>query len=453
MIIRFVLNNIFSFGEEKAFYSMPNPKLKTLSHHKYTFEGFEILKMSSIYGANGAGKSNLIKALQLFQRIVTKEEIPYRLKNSHFKFQAHAEKTTQMLAVEFIQEDKAFLYAIEITNGLISTEELYESGLGTKADKLIFERKTDANKNTSIKFSPAFEDDEKSQLLKDVLLQDFVKPTETILKLISNRENKHLKIAKKAYNWFSDTLTIITPESKPNALAHRIDKDNSFKLYAEDIMSSLNIGITGLISEKRTLEDFFGKDNDNTLDELVKKLEDSPQKMISLRAKGSELILVKENDKIFVKQLKIQHQGHKIAETFDVEEESDGTIRLLDLTPAFKNVISKNKVFVIDEIERSIHPSLIKELITKFSMDTQSKGQLIFTTHESNLLDQDIFRTDEIWFAEKNKNGSTDLYSLSKFKEHKTLDIQKGYLNGRYGSIPFLGNLQDLNWHKYDTTQ
>jgi uncharacterized protein len=274
------------------------------------------------------------------------------------------------------------------------------------------------------------------------------------LKLISNRENEYLRIAKKAYNWFTNTLTIITTDSRPSALAHRIDKDDGFKLYAEDIMGSFNMGITGLVSEKKTLEDFFEKDNYNKLDELVKKLEDSPLKMVGLRTnKGAELIIVKEEDKIFVKQLKIQHTGHNMSVSFDVEEESEGTIRLLDLTPAFKDVFSKNKVFVIDEIERSIHPSLIKELIRKFSMDDKSKGQLIFTTHESNLLDQDIFRTDEIWFAEKDKNGSTDLYSLSKFKEHKTLDIQKGYLNGRYGSIPFLGNLQDLNWHKYDTTE
>ena len=138
---------------------------------------------------------------------------------------------------------------------------------------------------------------------------------------------------------------------------------------------------------------------------------------------------------------------------FDLDEESDGTVRLLDFVPAFRSVISKQKVFVIDEIERSIHPLLIKELVQKFSLDPNSKGQLIFSTHESNLLDQKIFRQDEIWFAEKNKDGSTDLYSLNDFKEHKTIDIQKGYLNGRYGSIPFLGNLQDLNWHDYDTNE
>ena len=79
------------------------------------------------------------------------------------------------------------------------------------------------------------------------------------------------------------------------------------------------------------------------------------------------------------------------------------------------------------------------------------KSQIIFTTHESNLLDLEIFRQDEIWFAEKKQTGSTDLYALSDFKEHNTIDIRKGYLNGRYGSIPFLANLQDLNWHKYDS--
>jgi uncharacterized protein len=259
-----------------------------------------------------------------------------------------------------------------------------------------------------------------------------------------------LKAAKNAYSWFSETLTIISPDSKPNALVNRTDIDSDFKLYAEDIMGSFNIGITALVSEKKAIEDFLGKDNDNNLDELIKKLESTPKNMIGLRTnKGNELILVKEGSKIFVKQLKLQHKGqNNIAVNFDLEEESDGTIRLLDFIPAFKDVVSKTKVFVIDEIERSIHPLLIKELIRKFSMDDASKGQLIFTTHESNLLDQDIFRQDEIWFAEKDKNGSTDLYALSNFKEHKTLDIQKGYLNGRYGSIPFLANLQDLNWHK-----
>ncbi len=80
-----------------------------------------------------------------------------------------------------------------------------------------------------------------------------------------------------------------------------------------------------------------------------------------------------------------------------------------------------------------------------------TKGQLIFTTHESNLLDLDIFRQDEIWFSEKNnKTGSTQLYSLSDFKPRYDLDIRKGYLKGRFGAIPFLAHLEDLKWENHD---
>ncbi|MBK6622688.1 MAG: ATP-binding protein [Saprospirales bacterium] len=123
--------------------------------------------------------------------------------------------------------------------------------------------------------------------------------------------------------------------------------------------------------------------------------------------------------------------------------------RLLDYLPALYSVIHSPKVYLIDEIERSIHPLLIKELARKFSHNESTSGQLIFTTHESILLDQDIFRPDEIWFAEKKKDGATEIHALSEFKEHHTIDIRKGYLNGRYGAIPFLGNLKDLKWEEY----
>jgi len=452
MLIRLVIENLFSFGERKEFTTIPNSKLKTLNHHKYDYNGFKILKTSSIYGANGAGKSNLIKSLSLFQKLIVKEEIPFKLKDTHFKFNSKIDSGKQTFAIEFIQENTPFYYGIELDNDLISTEELYISGLGRNPDKLIYERKTNIDEVTKISFLDEFESDEKSQILKSVLLEEFVKPNEPVLKLISNRDNKFLKDVKKAFNWFSDSLQIITPESRPSALAHRIDTNKKLKKYAEELMCSFNIGVTALNSEKRSIKDFFGEDNIEDVDKWTKRVEDSPKKMIAIRlGRGIELILVKEGKDIWVKNLQIEHTGGKdITAMFDLEEESDGTIRLLDFIPAFQDVISKEKVYIIDEVERSIHPLLIKELIKKYSLDKNTKGQLIFTTHESNLLDQNIFRQDEIWFTEKNKEGSTDLYSLVDFKEHKTIDIRKGYLNGRYGSIPFLGNLKDLNWHHND---
>lgn len=453
MLIRLVIENLFSFGDRKEFTTIPNNRLKTLENHKYKTNDLDILKLSSIYGANGAGKSNIIKSLYLFQKLITKEKIPFKLKDTQFKFNSGQNSNLQTFAVEFIQEDTPFYYGIQLLGNNISTEELYISGLGRKEDKLVFERKTNESEKTTITFLNEFEKDQKSQLLKSILLEEFVNPNEPILKLLSNRDNKFLKDVKKAFNWFDDTLQIVTPGAKPRALVHKIDKDIEFKQYAEDIMCSFNIGITSLTSEKKEIKEFFGEDNEDELEKIIKGVEESPKKMIALRSRGGdEIVIVKEDNKIWVKNLKVGHKGKddKLV-LFDLDEESDGTVRLLDFVPAFKNIISEKKVYFIDEIERSIHPLLIKELVKKFSLDNNTKGQLIFTTHESNLLDQEIFRQDEIWFAEKDKNGSTDLYSLSDFKEHKTIDIRKGYLNGRYGSIPFLGNLIDLNWHQHDS--
>lgn len=455
MIIRFTVENFFSFGERKEFNMIPNKRLRTLLHHKYIENDFEILKIASIYGANGSGKSNLIKSLDLLQKIVLGRKFLVRNKNTKFKFNEKQENSAQLLVIEFIQDLVPFYYAIKIDETRIAVEELYVNGLGVKEDELIFERKTDIDNKTEITFSKEFENDEKSQVLKSVILEDFVKPGEPVLKLLSNRDNKFLKKVKLAYKWFDQTLQILKPDSRPSALAHKVDIDKEFQHYAKDLMCSFNLGVTDLISDKKEVQEYFGEDNIKDVNEFINDLENNPEQIIGLRANnGDEIIIVNENGKIIVKSLKIGHIGKNNKQVlFDLEEESDGTVRLLDFVPAFKSVISDKRVFIIDEIERSIHPLLIKELVQKFSLDQNTQGQLIFTTHESNLLNQDFFRLDEIWFTEKNKDGSTDLYSLNDFKEHKTIDIQKGYLYGRYGSIPFLGNLQDLNWHKYDTTK
>lgn len=447
MLVRFVLDNIFSFGNNKEFSTIPNKRLKTLNSHIYKFNEFELLKLSAIYGANGSGKSNLIKSIDYLKKLVTKDDIPLAYKNNYFKY---SDNKKQTLVIEFIQDGKGFLYGIEREENTILTEELYISGLGTKEDVLLFERKTE-NGKTNITFSEKFENDEKSKVIKEVLIEEFISQDKPIIKFLANRENEHLNDIKSAYKWFEESLQIITPESKPVALAHRIEKDSVFKNFAEDLMCTFNIGIKSLNTINTDLFEFFGKDNSNELDDLIQKIDNSKNKAIALRTRrGDEIIVTKEGNNYVVKQLELEHSANEITKKFSLEEESDGTVRLLDFIPAFKNVLFEDKVIIVDEIERSIHPLLIKELISKFSNDDNSKGQLIFTTHESNLLDQNIFRQDEIWFTEKDFEGSTDIYSLSDFKEHKTIDIRKGYLNGRYGSIPFLSNLKDLNWSNYD---
>jgi AAA15 family ATPase/GTPase len=136
---------------------------------------------------------------------------------------------------------------------------------------------------------------------------------------------------------------------------------------------------------------------------------------------------------------------------FEISEESDGTQRLIDLFPMLIHLARGNAVYVIDEIERSLHSLLMKKLFDYFlnkTENTNSNSQLIATTHEVYLLDiKDIFRKDEIWFVEKDKHGQSVLYSLAN-TDVENLDLAAGYLNGRFGAIPFIKDLKSLGWRE-----
>jgi len=129
---------------------------------------------------------------------------------------------------------------------------------------------------------------------------------------------------------------------------------------------------------------------------------------------------------------------------FSIDEESEGTQRLINLIPALF-ILKKNpeKVIFLDELDRRLHPLLSRKFLEFFLQCKieQSKNQLIFTTHDTNLLDLDLLRRDEIWFVEKNNQGASQLYSLAEFKIRSDLKVEKGYLNGRFGAIPFFGNI------------
>ena len=230
-------------------------------------------------------------------------------------------------------------------------------------------------------------------------------------------------------------------------LRHRLISD-----FAIEAMRSFNTGIDNIKVETIPAEEYFGQDNKIVIDLLTSQLKATSVTWKLINENTPDAVFTIENNKPTVKKVVFYHKEDNGKNKFELFQESDGTKRLFDYIPILFSLIYSDTVFFIDEIERSIHPLLIKELIKKFSLDPQTKGQLIFSTHESNLLDQDFFRPDEIWFAEKNKQGATELFPLSDFKEHHTIDIRKGYLTGRYGAIPFLGNLKDLNWDKYAET-
>ncbi len=449
MLIRFTLKNLFSFKEETEFNLLPG-RVKRLNHHKYERNGVEILKLTALYGANGSGKSNLIRSISLLKMMLLNGVIPNSLSSQKFKLAKATLNEPTELAIEFFANNSIYYYSISINDGMI-LDEYFSSNGKTQEDELIFHRKFDGKK-TTITFFKEFEEVTENQTLKKVIETDLLKPYQPLFTLLNSISNDAFIDIRVAYEWFNRGLTVIYPFTKPNSLAHQIDAKIGFKEFANELMCSFNTGIANLKVEVKSIEDFFGEDNQTDIDEIKSELKNNPEKIILRRIKteNEEIVIVNDDGKIIAKRLFFEHRGEKNENVeFKLNEESDGTRRLLEYLPAWNDLINFTPTFIIDEIERSIHPLIIKELIEKFSKDEATKGQLIFSTHESNLLDQEVFRTDEIWFTEKNTLGSTKLYSLSDFKEHNTIDIRKGYLNGRYGAIPFLGNLQDLNWNKY----
>jgi AAA15 family ATPase/GTPase len=450
MLIRFAVKNLFSFKEESEFNLLPG-RVKRLNHHKYPIKGIEILKMTALYGANGSGKSSLIRSISLLKTIILDGSIPSSLNGQKFKLSKASLNEPTEFAIEFFTNNEIYYYSISIKDNVI-IDEYFSSNDSNQEDVLIFHRKYE-NGKTSIKFFDEFESVKENKILKEVIEKDLVKRSQPLFNLLNSISNAAFIDIKIAFGWFMHSLTIIDPHTRSEGLAEYVDATSEFKKFSTELISSLNTGIIALKVERKGIEEFFGKENQKQIDDIKTELKNEPDKLVMVATNNStteQVVVVNENGNILVKRLLFEHKGEQNESVdFKFEEESDGTKRLLEYLPLLSSVINGTATFIIDEIERSIHPLIVKELIEKFSKDPSTKGQLIFSTHESNLLDQEIFRTDEIWFSEKSILGSTKLYSLSDFKEHNTIDIRKGYLTGRYGAIPFLGNLQDLNWNKF----
>ncbi|HBN82564.1 MAG TPA: AAA family ATPase, partial [Clostridiales bacterium] len=176
--------------------------------------------------------------------------------------------------------------------------------------------------------------------------------------------------------------------------------------------------------------------NDFMEDLKIKLEEEGAGKFkVSMRSNSSYFNIESlDNGELKITTLELKHGSSYY--DFKFKEESDGTRRLFELIDILLNE-SEDKVYVIDEMERSLHPKLTSRFIELFNtMHPEQKIQLIFTTHESSIMDQELFRRDEIWFVERDKYNNSNIYSLDKFKERYDKKLSKAYLEGRYGAIP-----------------
>lgn len=439
MIIRFTASNFLSFKEETEF-NMLTSDAKRHSHHVYNHQNVAILRAAAIYGANGAGKSNLIKAIGFLKNLALGENI--LTSYQQFKLTKELIDNPSELGIEFEMNGVIYAYGISFNYEQILNEWLYKVTVG-RDDELIFERHTDENHVNKLHFSEKYLQTEKDKYFLEFYEKELLPPTASF---ISSTKNDHFEEIQLIKHWFEHKLVFVLPDFRPAEMFGSLFMQPDLRHLYSKMMALFDTGLQKIDFKKYTLEDAnFSLVNTKKRESLERFFKENPKKIQIDTKSKSVHIYSYENEKIVISELIGFHgEGDNTVE-FSLEEESDGTIRILDFLSIFFLLSIDDTVFIIDEIDQSIHPSLLKSFLKNLMDLTNTKGQIIFTTHESNLLDLDIFRQDEIWFAEKNKEGATQLYSLADFKPRYDLDIRKGYLNGRFGAIPFLGDLEKLN--------
>ena len=447
MLIRFTVENFLSFNQRIDF-NMIAADDTNHSHHVVkgdSDDSIRLLRTSIIYGANASGKSNLIKAMKFARDfIVDGVEKNTNININNFKLDKTCYTKPSRFEFEFRNQDKQYAYGFLVDKHKIHEEWLFEIGVNTEIP--IYERIGEDinfhNFNHEVFLNSS--EDEKNRIRYEAA------STRENLLFLTNSQERKVKQLEPIYEWFNDVLTIIFPDSKPLLPFFSQSVQNSLGKFLE----SLDLGIKKITTNTIDLDD-YNKIPSEIKNEIKKDFpyKEGEENAIFIPALKCIISRAKdETDKLMVLNLspvRLDKENNEVK--FEISEESDGTQRLIDLFPMLIHLARGNAVYVIDEIERSLHSLLMKKLFDYFLNNTENtnlNSQLIATTHEVFLLDiKDIFRKDEIWFVEKDKHGQSVLYSLAN-TDVENLDLAAGYLNGRFGAIPFIKNLKSLGWRE-----
>ena len=418
MLIQFSVENFLSYKSKTTLSLLPSKDQENLNNVTY---GKKIngLKSIAVYGANASGKTNLFKALTAAIMAIRNSnslQINDRIPNiMPFKFDAKMKDKPSKFEFIFISNGIKYIYGFAATPFEVIEEYLYY--YSSSKPSLIFDR----HNTVEYKFPPN----------KNKLLSDISKRNTNNKLFLSTATSWNYEKTKDAYIWFSESINTFEGYTGfENIVFDRLEKDldGSLKKFTSKVLKESDTNISDFTFETEPISpDIFA-----TLPkEVVKLINDNFE-----NAPGKQVKITTGHD-IF------DQNGDAKNFKLDLTEESLGTQHLFYLSTILKSAFEKGETIIIDEIDSSLHPLLVNFIVGLFHNPEENKNnaQLIFSTHDTNLLSLDIFRRDQIYFAEKNsRTGESELYSLDEFPVRKTENIRSGYLQGRYGAIPFLGN-------------
>lgn len=440
MLIRISVENFKSFDQKEELSMISSSKMQGNKTHRMKIKQTQLLKNAVVYGANASGKSNLVAAFAFIETVLM-EGIPVGSGNDFCRNKEGNKTRESVFELQFTVGDTFYAYGFSaiLSQRRITEEWLYELMQDGSAHQLFLRKGGNAPVlGEVVSLSAA----EKNRFA--VYAEDFSENETHLFLAEMNRGKKYVKNSKlmffvQAFGWIINNIIVINPNmgiSNTEAYYNEESLENISKL-----VQTFDTGITDIKTRQITVDEMSKMIPAEVVNGIFVHLKAQMQVTnlssihMTWRVEGGFFnIRIEENSEPEITTLVLKH-GNSVFD-FNFVEESDGTKRLFDLIDMLLTD-RPDAVFVVDELERSLHPKLTEHFLKLF-MEAHDgiRMQLVFTTHEDTIMDQSLFRRDEIWFVERDADNASKIYSLDRFKERYDKKLSKAYLEGRYGAIP-----------------
>lgn len=439
MLLRYSVSNFKSIGNNIEFSMLPS---EDTSDDRFLIEietvvgKWKVLKRGAFFGPNASGKTSFVQSLAYARDYIVKGPKNYAV-NKVNQFAGNIKSLDGVTSFQFLIyiDKQVYNYGFSLDRSYVHEEWLAILNSSGTFD-LLFDRKTTSKLSTRITIFDAYAKSKSVEReLADLLTKSIKSEQADQLFLYKLYENASTH-AGIVLSWFKK-LQIIYPNTKFQAPPIKIQQDEQFGKFLSEKLHSLDTGVDRVSTTENILDLSDFEEKYNIPSEVIHEIEEIQNGMISLNGK---FYIFKEGikRKITLIQMKFEHSLNRKKVNFDIDDESDGTQRLLDLLPIlFRLDNNSHNIYIVDELDRSLHTKLTQYLVNSIG-DVSYNTQFLFTTHDVNLLSLKNFRQDEIWFIEKNKNGETRLKPFSDFDIINEENILKDYLAGRFGAVPVI---------------